>query len=203
MFLGLLELRPDPTAARVRFCRRSAGRRAEQWRGASASCGPTSAAQPPAPPARPARAAEQSRAGGLPAAGIGAPTSSSRGAPVSEQAPGRAAGAGGRGFLSAPTKPLHAVRTASFCCVCTCANVRARALVRPCAGRRRRSVEKPGLFLLGWLARPGLGGRWGLPDTGLPGRGPRRSQAPSPSEMANFVSGFWALKECLPDSWGR
>lgn len=82
--------------------------------------------------------------------------------------------------------------------------MRARALVRPCAGRRRRSAEKPGLFLPRWLARPGPPRAVGPPRHRSSGSGPAAQSGPlAPSEMANFVSGFSAANKCLPDSGGR
>lgn len=64
--------------------------------------------------------------------------------------------------------------------------------------------REAGVFPAGVLARPGLGRRWGLPDTRLPGRGPRRrSRGPFPQRDGKLCEWLSAANKCLPDSGGR
>lgn len=105
------------------------------------------------------------------------------GAPASWRAgPGRRGGGQGRRASLSARASLRTRLTRLPFVVCTGVE-RVRARVRECARGQRGGGggrEAGRLFLQGWLARPGLGGQWGLADTRLPGRGPWRSPGPFP-----------------------
>lgn len=162
----------------------------------------------PEQPQLPASAAEQSRAGrgrsgGPRASGIRAPTGP-RGALQQVSRP-RAArwGPGGGASMSARANLRTRLARLPFV-VCTC--VCARACVRECACVQGGGGAAPRSWGFscrgGWRAwATAGGGAFQTPVFRVGARG--AVGAASPSEMANFVSGFSAANKCLPDSRSR
>lgn len=151
MFLGLLEPRPDGSSRT----------------GSISLMGPLAAGA----------AAWRAPTGAEPRGARGLPARSTRtlgplwGAPLTEQALGRARGGGrGRGWGRAAQPTRHAAPTASFCCVCVAGSVDARVL----APERREAAERApaGAFPAAVAGAVGPLRRPCLPDTASSGSGP-------------------------------